>query len=146
MFVCSTFLESGMISQMLFLIFSTTTSEEWHQIPIHNPTSSLLGLRSLHRCLLHCRYYGIAQSTQHTYQSGLYVYLLFCSRFNITPTPASSLTLQYYCVDKSQSVSHKTLKIYLAAIRLMHIENDFPDLTTDESLHLRTVQRHMLAI
>ena len=43
----------------------------------------------------------------------------------------------YFCVDKSQSVSHKTLKVlYLAAIHLMHIENGFPDPTTDESLHL----------
>ena len=69
-------------------------------------------------------------------QSGLNAYFSFCSRFNITPTPASSLTLQYFCVDKSQSVSYKTIKVYLAAIHLLHIETGFPDPTTDESLHL----------
>jgi len=31
--------------------------------------------------------------------------------------PASSLTLQCFCTDKSQSVSYKTLRIYLAAIQ-----------------------------
>ena len=59
-----------------------------------------------------------------------------CSHFNITPTPTSSLTLQYFCVDKSQSVSYKTLKVYLATIHLMYKENSFTDPTTDESLHL----------
>ena len=91
---------------------------------------------SLHRRLLQCRYYGIAQSTRRTYRSGLNTYLLFCNCFNITPAPASSLTLQYFCVDNSQSVSYKTLKEYLAAIRLMHIENGLTDSTTDKSLHL----------
>ena len=46
------------------------------------------------------------------------------------------LTLQYFCVDKSQSASYKTLKVYLAAICLMHIENGLPDPTTNQSLHL----------
>ena len=91
---------------------------------------------SLHRHLLQSRYHDVAQSTQRTYQSEINAYSLFCSRFNIAPLPASVLTLQYFCVDKSQSVSYKTLKVYLAAIRLMHIENGFSDPTTDESLHL----------
>ena len=60
----------------------------------------------------------------------------FCSRFNITPLPATPLTLQYFCADKSQSISYKTLKVYLAAIRLMHIEQGFPDPTMDQTLHL----------
>ena len=49
--------------------------------------------------------------------------------------PASSLTLQYFCEDKSKVVSHKTLEVYLAAIRLMHVENGLLDPTTDDTLH-----------
>lgn len=60
----------------------------------------------------------------------------FCSHFNITPLPATSLTLQYFCANKSQSISYKTLKVYLAAIRLMHIEQGLPDPTVDQTLHL----------
>jgi len=36
---------------------------------------------------------GVAQSIWHTYQLSLSAYFLFCSRFNITTAPASSLTL-----------------------------------------------------
>jgi len=49
---------------------------------------------------------------------------------------ASSLTLQYSYAHGSQSVSYKTIKIYLAAIRLHHIEHSMPDPTTDDLLHL----------
>jgi len=62
-------------------------------------------------------------------------------RFNISTASASSLTLQYFCVDKSQSVSYKTLKVYLVAIRLMHIEDGFLDPTTDEALQCRGIRR-----
>ena len=93
---------------------------------------------------LHCRllqfcYHGIAKSTCRTCQSGLAAYLSFCSRFSTNPIPASSMTLQYFCTDRSQYVSYKTLKVYLAAIRMMHIdivEQGLLDPTTDESLHL----------
>ena len=44
MFVFNTFLVSGMILQMLFLISSTTDSEEWCQKPTNTLTSSLPGL------------------------------------------------------------------------------------------------------
>ena len=44
MFVSSTFLVSGIILQMLFLIFSITASEELCQMPTDIQTSSLLSL------------------------------------------------------------------------------------------------------
>ena len=75
-------------------------------------------------------------STRHMYQSGIDTYLLFYSCFNITPTLTSSVILQYFWMNKSQSVIYKTLKVYLSVICLMYIENGLPDPTTDESLHL----------
>ena len=86
--------------------------------------------------LHHLRYYGVAESTRRTYKSGVTAFIHFCSRFNITPFPATSLTLQYFCAERSQCISYKTLKVYLAAIRLMHIEQGLSDPTTDELLHL----------
>ena len=91
---------------------------------------------SLHYRLMQFRYHGVAKSTRRTYQSGLMAYMSFCSRFGINPLPATSLTLQYFCTDRSQSISYKTIKVYLAAIRLMHIEQGLLDPTTDQSLHL----------
>ena len=87
----------------------------------------------LHHHLLQFHYHGIAKSTCQTYQSGLTVYLSFCSRFNIDPTPANYMTLHNFCADRSQ---YKTLKVYLAAIHMMHIKQGLPDPTTNESLHL----------
>ena len=80
------------------------------------------------------RYHGAAESTHRSYRSGLMAYMSFCTHFNITLLPATSLTLQYFCADKSQSISHKTLKVYLTAIRLMHIEQGLPDPTMDQTL------------
>ena len=91
---------------------------------------------NLHDRLLKCWYHGIAESTRQTYRSGLRKFESFCSQYAFTPAPASSLTLQYFCAYESQSVSYKTIKVYLAAIRPLHIENNMPDPTDDSLLHL----------
>ena len=54
----------------------------------------------------------------------------------MAPFPASSLTLEYFCVQASQKVSYKTLKVYLSRIRLAHIERGLSDPTDSPSLHL----------
>ena len=72
----------------------------------------------LHRSLLQCHYSGVAPSTRQTYQSGLNAFNKFCHVFGIPPFPASSLTLEYFCVHVSQHVSYKTLKVYFSGICL----------------------------
>jgi len=90
----------------------------------------------LHNRLLQCRYHGDAESTRRTYQSSLNKFRSFCSRYTLIILPASSLTLQYFCAHESQHVSYKTVKVYLAAIHLLHIEHSMPDPTDDNLLHL----------
>jgi len=90
----------------------------------------------LHVRLLQCQHNGVAESTRRTYHSGMKRFYSFCSQHTLVSTPASSLTLQYFCAHVSQFVSYKTVKVYLAAIRLHHIEHDLPDPTTDNQLHL----------
>ena len=85
---------------------------------------------------MQCRYLGVAPSTRRTYQSGLNAFDTFCTRFGIPPFPASSLTLEYFCVEASQRISYKTLKVYLSGIRLAHLERGFSDPTDSASLHL----------
>ena len=69
-------------------------------------------LRSLQQFV----YLRVAPSTRQTYTSDVNSYLQFCSRFNITPYPASSLTLQFFCADLARRVSYKSIKVYLAGI------------------------------
>ena len=77
----------------------------------------------IHAHLMQCRYRGVAASTRCTFQSGLNAFVIFCARFNISHLPTSSLTLQYFCADVSQRISYKTLKVYIADIRLLNIEH-----------------------
>ena len=122
---------------MLFLVF------RWIASDLYSPTSQSQS-RS-HPCFAdpilsqlrdRCQYLGIAPSTRRVYQSGIKAFYKFCNKFRIQPLPASSLTLQFFCVDISGHVSYKTLKVYLAAIRLVHLEHDLDDPTNDHLLHL----------
>ena len=77
---------------------------------------------------------GVAASTRRTYQAGVRSYLTFCTGYGINPLPASELTLRYFCTELSATVSHATLKVYLAGVRLLHIEQFFPDPLRDVPL------------
>ena len=90
----------------------------------------------LHRHRLQSRYFGVAPSTRRPYQSGFNAFIMFCSQFDITPFPSSSLTLEYFCAHASQHVSYNTLKVYLSSIRLAYIEQGLPDPTESATLHL----------
>ena len=54
--------------------------------------------------------------------------------YNLSPLPASPLTLRYFCAHLSKTVRHSTIKLYLSALRLLHIEHGFPDPTADTLL------------
>ena len=82
---------------------------------------------------------GVAPSTRRTYQSGITRFQEFCSTFSLpplpaSPLPASPLTLRYFCAHISTTVCHATVKLYLSAIRLHHIEHNHPDPTHDTQL------------
>ena len=91
----------------------------------------------LHRHLLQCHYFGVATSKCGTCQSGFNAFgIKFCSQFDIVPFPASSLTLEYFCAQASQHVSHDTLKVYLSSIKLVYIEQSLRFPTESTTLHL----------
>ena len=79
---------------------------------------------------------GVALSTRHTYRAGLRSYQQFCDQFNIQQFLATSLTLRYFCTSIAQRVSYKTIKVYLAGIRLEHLERGLHDPTDDKLLQL----------
>ena len=74
---------------------------------------------------------GIAPSTKRTYQAGMTRFVQFCAQFNLTPLPASHLTLRYFCAYLSPSVRNTTIKLYLSAIRFHHIQHEHQDPTRD---------------
>ena len=72
-------------------------------------------------------------------------HLRFCHKYAIEPLPASELTLCYYCTQLSHLVSYATIKMYLAGVRLFHIENHVADPTKEAPLlhYLYTaIRRH----
>ena len=77
---------------------------------------------------------GVATSTRRTYRSGISAFRTFCRERGIPLLPASELTLRYFCAHLSQSVTYATIKVYLAGIRLLHIEHGFTDPMKDKPL------------
>ena len=59
-----------------------------------------------------CQSLGVAPSTWHIYQSGLRSFYSFCEKYRIHPLPASSLTLQFFCIEVSSHVSYKSKCIF----------------------------------
>ena len=87
--------------------------------------------------LLHeYQFLAVAPSTHRTYRAGVRSYQQFCNQFNIQEFPATSLTLRYFCTCIAQCVSYKTIKVYLAGIRLEHLERGLHDPTDDKLLQL----------
>lgn len=58
----------------------------------------------------------------------------FCTSHGILPLPATELTLRYFCAHLSSSCAYQTIKVYLAGIRLLHLEQGLDDPTRDASL------------
>ena len=76
----------------------------------------------------------MATSTRRTYRSGISAFRTFCRERGIPLLPASELTLRYFCAHLSQSVTYATIKVYLAGIRLLHLEHGFTDPMKDRPL------------
>ena len=81
----------------------------------------------LHQCLFYLQQQGIAKSTCRTYQSSIRAYRSFCGSYGLDQMPASELTLRYFIAFISQTVTYPTIRIYLSAVRLMHLKNQLSD-------------------
>jgi len=67
---------------------------------------------------------------------GLNSFTKFCEKYNIQPPPESSLSLQFFYMDVSSQASYKTVKVYLVAIQLEHLQQSLSDPNNDKKLHL----------
>ena len=75
----------------------------------------------------HFIYHSVAVTTRRTYSSGERQFIRFCLHHGLvsprTPLlPSSEATLIHFVTHLSNTVSHATIKVYLAAVKNLHIE------------------------
>ena len=71
---------------------------------------------------------GLAQSTLRTYRSGKDRYLKFCSQAILNPLPVSEQVLCSFVSHLAQQgLKHRTIKVYLSAVRHLQIAGNYPD-------------------
>ena len=70
---------------------------------------------------------GISKATQATYKSGWYQYTKFCTHHSHPPLPLSEHVVCQFAALMSQSVSWKTIRVYVSALRYFQIRAGLPD-------------------
>jgi len=71
---------------------------------------------------------ALAPSTLRAYGSGQRRFLAFCSAANLEPSPLSERTLCMFVAHlANEGLSHQTIKLYLSAIRHLHIVSGLGD-------------------
>ncbi|XP_020612894.1 uncharacterized protein LOC110051215 [Orbicella faveolata] len=69
-----------------------------------------------------------------TYSAGVQRYITFCTSRQWQSFPATEPTLHYFAAFLADQVSYRTVKLYMASIRFVHIENNLPDPFQDTPL------------
>ena len=72
---------------------------------------------------------ALASSTQATYSSGVKRFLNFCMEQGVQSLAADKLTLVYFSVALSRSLTTPTIKVYLSAVGSFHCHQGFKDPT-----------------
>lgn len=84
------------------------------------------------------RYYfvkGLATSTQKTYKSGKDRYLSFCMHASLPALPVSQYVLcSFVAYLADQGLKHRSIKVYLSAVRHLQISAAHPDPFTGKSM------------
>ena len=89
--------------------------------------------------------HGLAPSTRRSYSTGQRRFINFCAQIgklhdNGSACPADEWTLCLFAAFLSSQVKHATIKVYLSAVRALHIELGFADPLLD-ALRLERVIR-----
>ena len=90
-------------------------------------------------------YQGLASSTRRTYSCAQEKFVNFCimtghlSPYG-SPCPASEWTLCLFATFLADSLRHSSIKVYLSAVRSLHVDQGFPD-PLENCLRLQRVVR-----
>ena len=69
---------------------------------------------------------GIRKGTRKTYSSAQRYYLEFCTKHKLCPLPASEETVLLFVSDMYlNKFKYSSVRVYLAAVRLLHVEEGF---------------------
>jgi hypothetical protein len=85
---------------------------------------------------------AFARNTVRTYKSQTNSYLRFCVNYGLQPVPATQQTLCTYMAFLSRSLTPSSVKGYMNAVRLLHIESGFVNPLVD-NWEITMIQRGM---
>ena len=68
---------------------------------------------------------ALAPASRRTYSMGMRRYLRFCQQHNFNPLPPSERVLMLLIASLVNSISCRSLEVYLAGIRMFFIEHGF---------------------
>ena len=85
---------------------------------------------------------AFAKSTIRTYKSQTNSYLKFCVNYGLSPVPAAQQTLCSYLAFLSRSLSPSSVKGYMNAVHLLHIEAGFLN-PLEKNWEVSMIQRGM---
>ena len=85
---------------------------------------------------------GIAPSSRRVYEAGIRKYKAFCNQIKQPLIPASELLLCRFIVSLAiKDLSHNSIKVYLAAVRQLHIQRGKPPPHTGDMPRLQQILR-----
>ena len=89
-----------------------------------------------------CRYaeLAISPSTRRSYSTGERRFLDFCALHRFVPLPASDYVLSGFAASLTRSVKPCTIKLYLSAVRNLHLEHGHPDPIPESTLLRRVLK------
>ena len=87
---------------------------------------------SIEQQCLHFLAQGLAPSTRKAYATGQHKFLELCHQAGKlhssgSPCPADECALCLFVSFPADSIQHSSIKVYLSAVRSLHIEQGFPD-------------------
>ena len=69
----------------------------------------------------------LAPNTQKTYGSQLRLYTAFCADLGYRPVPAAPETLSRYIAFLTDRIKYRSIRCYLSAVRILHLEMGHPN-------------------
>ena len=79
------------------------------------------------------RHQAYVPTIKSTYVSRRCSYLSFCVYYGYQPLPAAALTLSRYAAFLARSLSATSIRAYLNAVRILHLEHGLTDPTNNNS-------------
>ena len=106
-------------------------------VGLASPLQARLGLSGVDKLVQDLFDQRISTATRSVYDSGWRRYLQFCNECNIAPLPVNQDSQAAFAAYLSQSVSPRTIRSYLCAIRFYRIRARLPDPTCSLSARLQ---------